>query len=224
MPLRNDRTLCVEEAHTSIMTGFRYVSEASPEVGEWRDQAASALLTLRDSGQQVLRKGRSDAGSHQGCTPKPRSVRRDGPSARRAKGCRVPVPDEHSVSRHPECVPNETAHAHTGGRSRLQRSAGGSVVNVNLQLSERLLEVTSRRHPNEVQRTLVEVVSEQGSHTNLLDNTEILLNPALWLAPPPPRLPRQLPNSPLDSGHPKDFQHLPSPNQFRCVSDAPNRL
>lgn len=59
------------------------------------------------------------------------------------------------------------------------------MVNVNLQLSERLLEVTSRRHPNEVQRTLVEVVSEQGSHTNLLDNTEILLNPALWLAPPP---------------------------------------
>lgn len=56
------------------------------------------------------------------------------------------------------------------------------MVNVNLQLSERLLEVTSRRHPDEVQRTLIEVVSEQGSHSKLLDNTEILLNPALWLA------------------------------------------
>lgn len=55
VPLRNDRTLCVEEAHTSIMTGFRYVSGAGPEVGEWRDQAASALRALKDSGQQVLR-------------------------------------------------------------------------------------------------------------------------------------------------------------------------
>ena len=60
---------------------------------------------------------------------------------------------------------------------------GWSVVNVNLRLSERLLEVTSRRRPLEVQRILDGIVSEQGSQPVLLDNTEILFNPALQLDP-----------------------------------------
>lgn len=70
-----------------------------------------------------------------------------------------------------------TALRHLGGER------GWSVVNVNLRLSERLLAVTSRRRPLEVQRILDEIVSKEGSDTKLLDNTEILFNPALQLDP-----------------------------------------
>lgn len=65
----------------------------------------------------------------------------------------------------------------------LAEERGWSVVNVNLRLSERLLEVTSRRRPLEVQRILDGIVSERASQPVLLDNTEILFNPALQLDP-----------------------------------------
>ena len=56
-------------------------------------------------------------------------------------------------------------------------------MNVNLRLSERLLDFTSRRRPHEVQRILDEVVGEQHGPTLLLDNTEMLFNPQLQLDP-----------------------------------------
>ena len=65
----------------------------------------------------------------------------------------------------------------------LAEERGWSVVNVNLRLSERLLEFTSRRRPHEVQRILDGIVSELRSQPVLLDNTEILFNPTLRLDP-----------------------------------------
>lgn len=74
----------------------------------------------------------------------------------------------------------------SGKTTALRRLAGErswSLVNVNLRLSERLLEFTSRRHPHAVQRILDEVVGEQRDQTLLLDNTEMLFNPQLQLDP-----------------------------------------
>lgn len=65
----------------------------------------------------------------------------------------------------------------------LAEERGWSLVNVNLRLSERLLESTSRQRPHEVQRLLDEVVGEQRSQTLLLDNTEMLFDPKLRLDP-----------------------------------------
>lgn len=66
---------------------------------------------------------------------------------------------------------------------RLSAERSWSVVNVNLGLAERLLEVMSRRRPHMVQEVLNQVVDERRSETLLLDNTEILFNPALSLDP-----------------------------------------
>lgn len=66
---------------------------------------------------------------------------------------------------------------------RLAEERGCTLVNVNLRLSERLLEFTSQRRPHEVQRLLDEVVGKQRSGTLLLDNAEMLFNPALQLDP-----------------------------------------
>ena len=74
----------------------------------------------------------------------------------------------------------------SGKTAAVRSLAGGRgwpLVNVNLRLSERLLDVTSRRRPHEVQRILDEVVGEQRSQTLLLDNTEMLFNPQLRLDP-----------------------------------------
>lgn len=65
----------------------------------------------------------------------------------------------------------------------LAEERGWALVNVNLRLSERLLEFTSQQHPHEVQRLLDEVVGEQRSGTLLLDNTEMLFNLELQLDP-----------------------------------------
>lgn len=66
---------------------------------------------------------------------------------------------------------------------RLSAERSWSVVNVNLRLAESLLEVASRRRPHVVQQRLDQVVGEGRNETLLLDNTEILFNPALQLDP-----------------------------------------
>lgn len=66
---------------------------------------------------------------------------------------------------------------------RLSAERSWSVVNVNLRLAESLLDVASRRRPHVVQQRLDQVVDEGRNETLLLDNTEILFNPALRLDP-----------------------------------------
>ena len=66
---------------------------------------------------------------------------------------------------------------------RLSAERSWSVVNVNLRLAESLLEIASQRRPHLVQQRLDQVVDERRNETLLLDNTEILFNPALRLDP-----------------------------------------
>ena len=56
---------------------------------------------------------------------------------------------------------------------------GASLVNVNLEISRRLLDLAGRRRALHVQRLLDEVVAEAKDDVVLLDNTEILFNPTL---------------------------------------------
>ena len=53
------------------------------------------------------------------------------------------------------------------------------LVNVNLSLSERLLELTSRKRALKVPQLLDQVAKEHEGEVILLDNTEILFSPEL---------------------------------------------
>ena len=53
------------------------------------------------------------------------------------------------------------------------------LVNVNLSLSERLLELTSKQRALKVHRLLDKLIKEHEGDVILLDNTEILFNPEL---------------------------------------------
>ena len=64
---------------------------------------------------------------------------------------------------------------------RLAAERSWPLVNVNLALSERLLELTSRQHAFEASRLLDQVTKERSGDVLLLDNTEILFNCALRL-------------------------------------------
>lgn len=66
---------------------------------------------------------------------------------------------------------------------RLSAERSWSVTNVNLRLSERLLDAASQRRPHLAQQQLDQVLGEGRNETLLLDNTEILFNPALRLDP-----------------------------------------
>ena len=66
---------------------------------------------------------------------------------------------------------------------RLSAERSWSVVNVNLRLAEGLLEIASQRRPHLVQQWLNQVVGKGSNETLLLDNIEILFNPALRLDP-----------------------------------------
>ena len=62
---------------------------------------------------------------------------------------------------------------------------GVQVVNLNLELSRRLLDLTERRRALEVPSALDEILGRD-TPLVLLDNTEILFDPALQQDPPPP--------------------------------------
>src|SRR5262245_3343980 len=53
------------------------------------------------------------------------------------------------------------------------------LVNVNLELSRRLLELTERQRTLQVPQILGEIVGSSGGDPVLLDNIEILFNPTL---------------------------------------------
>ena len=56
---------------------------------------------------------------------------------------------------------------------------GAPLVNVNLELSRRMLDLVERQRPLQVRRLLDRIVAERGSGVVLLDNVEILFDAAL---------------------------------------------
>jgi len=71
---------------------------------------------------------------------------------------------------------------HSGKTAALQEVAertGWPRLNINLELSERLLEYTQRKRALRAARVLSDVVDEAGAGTVLLDNIEVLFSPEL---------------------------------------------
>ena len=72
--------------------------------------------------------------------------------------------------------------AGTGKTATLMTVAGcidAPLVNVNLELSRRMLDLVERQRPLQVRRLLDRIVAERGSGVVLLDNIEILFDAAL---------------------------------------------
>ena len=72
--------------------------------------------------------------------------------------------------------------AGTGKTAALMTAAGridAPLVNVNLELSRRMLDLAERQRPLRVRRLLDRIVAESGSDVVLLDNLEILFDAAL---------------------------------------------
>lgn len=73
------------------------------------------------------------------------------------------------------------------GKTRLLRSlsqsAGHPLINVNLELSRRMLELTRIQRSRQVSRLIKEVLAETPGEVVLLDNLEILFDTALDLQP-----------------------------------------
>lgn len=61
----------------------------------------------------------------------------------------------------------------------LHNERGWPLVNVNLALSERLLELTAKQRALRVARIVDDIVQEQSGETVLLDNIEMLFHPDL---------------------------------------------
>lgn len=78
---------------------------------------------------------------------------------------------------------------HGTGKTRLltelSRHAGASVpyLNVNLALSERLLDLTTKERPLRIRRLLAEIIDEHQADTLALDNIELLFEPTLHQDP-----------------------------------------
>jgi len=76
--------------------------------------------------------------------------------------------------------------SHSGKTSALRDAAGSQgwpIVNVNLQLSERLLELTKRQRAISVSRLVDELVRSVGGEAVALDNIELLFDPELAVDP-----------------------------------------
>lgn len=74
------------------------------------------------------------------------------------------------------------APAGSGKTRALQEIAtllGVKVINLNLELSQALLDLTERQRPLRVGRILDQIAGSVGDTTLLLDNTELLFDPAL---------------------------------------------
>ena len=61
----------------------------------------------------------------------------------------------------------------------IQARTGAPLVNVNLELSRRMLELTERQRALQLSRLLREIVSNDEDDLILLDNTEVIFNVAL---------------------------------------------
>lgn len=73
------------------------------------------------------------------------------------------------------------------GKTRLLQqladSSGAPVLNLNLGLAKRLLDLTQKQRPVRVQRILFELIEGQDKDTVLLDNIELLFGTELKLDP-----------------------------------------
>ena len=67
----------------------------------------------------------------------------------------------------------------TAGLRDLNARHGWPLVNVNLRLSERLLELTARQRALRVARIVDDIVAETDADPVMLDNTEMLFHPEL---------------------------------------------
>ena len=61
----------------------------------------------------------------------------------------------------------------------LQETRGWPLININLALSEKLLELTSKQRALRVAMIVDEILQEHRTETIMLDNTELLFHPAL---------------------------------------------
>src|SRR6266540_7316337 len=71
----------------------------------------------------------------------------------------------------------------TGTLQAVAKENGYSYLNVNLELSKRLLELTRTQRSRQVERLLKEVIASAPGDVVLLDNLEILFDPALEVEP-----------------------------------------
>jgi DNA polymerase III delta prime subunit len=71
----------------------------------------------------------------------------------------------------------------TGLLRALAASKGYAYLNINLALSERMLELTRIQRARQVDRLMKEIVDEATADVILLDNLEILFAPALQVDP-----------------------------------------
>jgi hypothetical protein len=71
----------------------------------------------------------------------------------------------------------------TGALQEVAKHISARYVNVNLELSRRLLELTQRQRKLLLPRILDDIVGEHDDQTVVLDNLEILFDPALQLHP-----------------------------------------
>ena len=69
--------------------------------------------------------------------------------------------------------------SNTGVLKKVAETNGVSVVNVNLELARRLLELAERQRPRHAQHLLQRIVAETGSDTVLLDHIELLFDVSL---------------------------------------------
>ena len=74
----------------------------------------------------------------------------------------------------------------TGALREAAAHLGAPLVNVNLELSRRMLDLVERQRPRRIGRFLDRIVAERGSDVVLLDNIEILFDAALRQHPAPP--------------------------------------
>lgn len=78
------------------------------------------------------------------------------------------------------------APAGAGKTSTLKEVAertGAPLINVNLELSRRLLDLSERQRPRRIQRLLEQIVAESKSDVVLLDNIELLFDVGLQQDP-----------------------------------------
>ena len=71
----------------------------------------------------------------------------------------------------------------TDALREVNRHLGAPLLNVNLEISRRMLEMTVRQRAVQVSRLLEEVLSESDEEVVLLDNIEILFDPSLQQDP-----------------------------------------
>lgn len=93
------------------------------------------------------------------------------------------VPDAAGVYHRLILVVGPPRTGKTSALRDLAEERGWPLVNVNLELSERLLELTSKQRALRVPRILSEIVDRHPGDVLLLDNTEVLFSPDLQQDP-----------------------------------------